>query len=326
MRARIAASLLCALWLAGCAGDGPPPVASGGAFDNIQTQIFNQHCLSAGCHNAQNVAGGLNLTTGVSYDNLVNVLSQNAVAQAQGLLRVEPFNTADSFLLIKVTMPALGEGGRMPLAMQELSTEEIGMITRWIANGAPRTGTPVPTGTPTVPLSTPTATATASVTPTASATPTPPSTATPSASVTGTAPATSTVTATASETPTPTASPTPSVTDTPSASFAVIQTTIFNATCATQFCHDSETKSGNLDLDEGVSYSQLINVVPDNENARNAGLLRVAPSDPDNSFLLIKVEGPTVPQQGGRMPLGQLKLSDADIALIRQWIAAGAPQ
>jgi hypothetical protein len=51
-------------------------------------------------------------------------------------------------------------------------------------------------------------------------------------------------------------------------------------------------------------------------------LLRVAPGDPDNSYLVHKVEGSAA--IGGQMPLGGPPLSAEEINLIRQWIAAGA--
>lgn len=139
MRRRTALAVLpAALLLYGCAGDGPPASTASSEYDRIQQQIFNQHCLSAGCHNATAQAGSLNLTAGVSYGDLVGVTPDNAVAAAQGLLRVEPFNPANSFILIKLTAPAPGEGGRMPLGMQPLSPSDIDMIRTWIADGAPR--------------------------------------------------------------------------------------------------------------------------------------------------------------------------------------------
>ncbi|MEO8604980.1 MAG: hypothetical protein ABI629_20600 [bacterium] len=326
MRLRFTPALLAVLGLAGCAGNGPPPAPPEGWFNTLQAQVFNQHCLSAGCHNSQAVAGGLNLSPGASYDALVNVLSDNTVAQADGLVRAKPFAPTESFLLIKVTAPSAGEGGRMPLGMQALSADDIDLIRNWLIQGAPNATTPGLTVSPTpeAPTATPTPSATASATATATVTPLPPDTATPTVTVTGTAPPTSTASVTPTVSSTPSASPTPTPSETPAVSFALIQTTIFNPSCATQFCHDAETKSGNLDLEADVSYGQFIDVVPDNANARNAGLLRVDPGVPANSFLLTKVQGPTIPLQGGRMPLGQPKLSEAQIKLINDWIAAGA--
>jgi hypothetical protein len=103
----------------------------------------------------------------------------------------------------------------------------------------------------------------------------------------------------------------------------VIQQTIFNPTCLDMFCHTTEFMAGNLVLVEGQSYAQLVNVLSDNPAARTAGLLRVEPDVPDESFLVIKLTNPTLPQ-GSRMPLGKPPLPAADIELIRAWIAAGA--
>ena len=52
-------------------------------------------------------------------------------------------------------------------------------------------------------------------------------------------------------------------------------------------------------------------------------LQRVNPGSRDNSYLIRKLEGSAT--VGARMPLGGPFLDDATIAVIRQWIAAGAP-
>lgn len=51
-------------------------------------------------------------------------------------------------------------------------------------------------------------------------------------------------------------------------------------------------------------------------------LLRVAPGDPDSSYLVQKIEGSAA--VGARMPIGRPPLDAEAITLIRQWIAAGA--
>lgn len=305
-----ALTLALALLLGGCAGDGPPPSGSGSAFDQIQTEIFNVHCLNAGCHNAQSQAGALNLTPGASYAALIDVVPDNPAAAADGLLRVEPFDPSNSFLLVKLTAPSAAEGARMPLGMPALSQSDIAMIEAWILDGAPPGGTAPPTASATPLPATPTVTETATVTPTAV------DTGTPTPSVTGTPPPTLSFTPTASPSPSPSPSPTLSA-------FAVIQQTIFNPTCLDMFCHTAEFAAGNLVLVEGQSYAQLVDVLSDNPAARAAGLLRVEPGVPDESFLIIKLTGPTRPQ-GSRMPLGKPPLPAADIDLIRAWIEAGA--
>ncbi len=301
MRRGVRAALAsAALLLGGCAGDGPNAPSGDSAFDLIQQEIFNPNCLSAGCHNSTSQAGGMDLSPGVSYGSLVNVVPDNPVAAARDLLRVTPFEPDQSFLIIKLTDPAPGEGSLMPLGMDPLAPDQIEMIRAWILDGAPppSTGGPTPTRTP-LP-STPTATRTPSITRTASAT------------VTGTAP------------PTATASPSPTPTATSAVSLAIIQAMIFDATCTTAFCHDSQGMSGGLVLEAGQSYANLVGVEPTNPAALEAGLLRVDPGDPDNSFILIKLDDPS-PEEGSRMPLGLPPLSASEVQLIRAWIAAGAP-
>lgn len=106
---------------------------------------------------------------------------------------------------------------------------------------------------------------------------------------------------------------------------AAIQQQIFDQSCTSGSCHNLISRAGNLALVDGVSYSQLVDVPPDNAVALQAGLVRVAPSQPDLSFLLIKLTGPGV-GEGSQMPLSAAPLSAAQIDLIRNWIAAGAPE
>ena len=310
-RASALAALSLALLLCGCAGDGPPPAAAGGAYDVIQQEIFNPHCLAAGCHNSTAQAGGLNLTAGVSYDELVGVTPTNFDAAAAGLQRVTPFDPDNSFLLIKLTGPAPGQGARMPQGMSPLPASDIAMIRSWIADGAPRGGTPLPSHTPSA---TPTESPRPTPSDTATITPTPADTATPTRTVTGTPPPSAPPSATPSASPT--ASPLPWL--------VRIQTTIFNPSCATEFCHDAATASGNLVLTEGQSYANLVGVTPDNRVARDRGLLRVVPDDPTTSFLMVKVIKPGT-GEGSRMPLGAAPLTAEQIALLTGWIEAGAP-
>ena len=66
------------------------------------------------------------------------------------------------------------------------------------------------------------------------------------------------------------------------------------------------------------SYANLVNVA----SHEVPSLKRVEPGDPDNSYLVQKIEGTAA--VGGRMPLGRAPLTAAQIALIRQWISEGA--
>ena len=91
---------------------------------------------------------------------------------------------------------------------------------------------------------------------------------------------------------------------------------IFTANCVS--CHSGASAPQGLRLDAPNSYANLVNV---NSN-EVPSLKRVKPSDPDNSYLVHKIEGTAA--VGGRMPLNRAPLSNAQISLIRQWITEGA--
>lgn len=296
-----------ALALAGCAGDGPAPDTGTDWFTRLQRDVLDVNCLGAGCHNPQSQAGGLVLSEGFSYDALVNTDPTNPAALAAGLLRVTPFDTANSFLVIKLTEPGAGQGDRMPQGQPPLSPDDLDIVNQWILNGAP------PAQTPTGPAD---ATATPSATLSATPTNTPPlPTATPT-SETGTSP-------TATTPPDVTATASPSPTATQAVTFAEVQSQVFTPNCLTAFCHTASAQAGGLVLEDGASYAALVNVPAVNIDAMSNGLLRVAPDDPEASFLYVKLTGPTLPQ-GSRMPLGQAPLPDNLIALVRAWIEQGA--
>jgi len=152
----------------------------------------------------------------------------------------------------------------------------------------------------------------------------PTATATPAATAAGTPPPTATTRPT-DATPraaTPTAAPSA----TPAAvAFQRLQDEIFTPRCATQFCHSQQTRSGGLVLEAGAAYDALVGAMPTIAAARDAGLLRVDPFAPETSFLLRKLTEPSSRTFGARMPLVGTPLTDADVDLIRAWIAAGAP-
>ena len=95
---------------------------------------------------------------------------------------------------------------------------------------------------------------------------------------------------------------------------------IFNNYCVV--CHQGAGQAG-LELEPNASYSKLVGV-PSTESSTQ---LRVKAGAPDQSYLLAKLNGTQV-QAGGsgaQMPFGAAPLSQAQISLIQQWIAAGAP-
>jgi hypothetical protein len=115
--------------------------------------------------------------------------------------------------------------------------------------------------------------------------------------------------------------------------FDRIQRQIFNQNCAVSGCHDSQTyaSSGNLLLEQGAAYGNLINVVPDNDAAEAAGWLRVnqtslTTGDPQTSLLFRKVSHDLPSTDYGLgMPRLRPKLDQSLIDVIEAWIIAGAP-
>ena len=100
------------------------------------------------------------------------------------------------------------------------------------------------------------------------------------------------------------------------ATFSSIQANVFTPRCTG--CHAGAGAPMGLRLDEGNSYALLVGVA----SAEQGSLQRVAAGRPDDSYLIQKLEGRAA--VGVRMPFGGPYLDDATIAVIRQWIAAGA--
>ncbi len=301
----VACALASVLVLSACAGDGPAPTGSSSWFSQLQSEIFDQNCTTAGCHNPQSAAAGLILTEGFSFDALVGVSPNNPAANDSDMMRVQPFAPDNSFLLSKVTGPAPGQGSRMPLGAEPLSDDQIRSIRDWIEAGAsqfaPAPGKPTAVPTPTTAAGSPTATATETATEMISATNTPAigATSTPTRRI---------------------ATRTPTEATVPTVSLEQVQQQIFTPRCTTPFCHSGENPAAQLSLVAGNSFDALVGVVPTTAPAAQAGRLRVDPGNPDNSFVLIKVMGP--PQgQGSRMPLIGDPLTSEQIELLRAWIA-----
>ena len=100
---------------------------------------------------------------------------------------------------------------------------------------------------------------------------------------------------------------------------ASIQANVFSLSCAVPGCHGGGSVQFGLRLDPGFSAGNLIDVA----SPQDASRIRVIPGNPGASFLIQKLEGPTL---GDRMPPFSPPLPQATIDVIRQWILAGAPQ
>jgi hypothetical protein len=98
-----------------------------------------------------------------------------------------------------------------------------------------------------------------------------------------------------------------------------LQNQIFTPICSV--CHSGPTSNvlpSGMDLTAGNSHASLVNVA-----SLEVALDRVEPGDPDNSYLIHKLEGTQA--FGDRMPQGGPFLDPPTIDMVRQWIADGAP-
>ncbi len=86
-------------------------------------------------------------------------------------------------------------------------------------------------------------------------------------------------------------------------------------------CHTSQGRNPAAGLDLSVNaFSGLVNVASRNK----PGATLVIPGDPDNSYLIQKLEG-TTGIVGRRMPFnGPPYLADGQVQIIRRWILLGA--
>ena len=95
---------------------------------------------------------------------------------------------------------------------------------------------------------------------------------------------------------------------------------LLTGTCAT--CHLTGAEAGKMALVPKRAIASLVNVAA----VSAPKLKRVVPGKPDESYLIMKLEGTHVKNggTGSRMPFGAPPLSPERISLLRRWIAQGA--
>lgn len=104
----------------------------------------------------------------------------------------------------------------------------------------------------------------------------------------------------------------------PTATFSRVQAEVFTPSCALSGCHSGASPQQGMDLSAGRSYASIVNV-----RAVESTRLRVAPGDPDASYLISKVRGDAT-IAGSRMPLGGA-LPPERVNLLVDWVRRGAP-
>jgi hypothetical protein len=109
--------------------------------------------------------------------------------------------------------------------------------------------------------------------------------------------------------------------------FSSIQREIFDTTdsAGRQACTNCHTDagrnpSGGLNLRGGVAYNSLVGT----PSVGKPGATRVVPGDPENSYIIHKLEG-RADIVGTRMPRGGSGfLTDGQVLVIKRWIQLGA--
>jgi hypothetical protein len=86
-------------------------------------------------------------------------------------------------------------------------------------------------------------------------------------------------------------------------------------------CHQDSLPMGALDLMPRIAYAALVGV-----RSSEIKMLRVAPGNPEQSYLFHKIAGSNalIGGNGNSMPLGQPPLSKEDVGIVGRWIAQGA--
>jgi Bacterial Ig-like domain len=108
-------------------------------------------------------------------------------------------------------------------------------------------------------------------------------------------------------------------TGTVTADFQSIQDNVFTPICAP--CHSGAGAPYGETLDAAHSYNSIVGV----PSGEVPALDRIKPGDPDNSYLVLKIEGaPGI--LGAQMPYHETPLPQSTINAIRQWVTDGAPQ
>jgi hypothetical protein len=103
------------------------------------------------------------------------------------------------------------------------------------------------------------------------------------------------------------------------ATLTSLQNDFLTPTCARSGCHSGADAPGGLSLVAGQSFGNLVNV----PSSQVAGLNRVTPNDPQESYLVKKLRGDS-DIIGQRMPRGGPFLSGEELDRFITWINDGA--
>lgn len=105
--------------------------------------------------------------------------------------------------------------------------------------------------------------------------------------------------------------------------FQQIVTEVLVPSCATSYCHEPDPPpAAPMSLEADKAYATMVGVPA----SQDSSLLRVEPSEPSKSYLIIKLRAQSaLEHHTTRMPLNKPELDEATIAAIEEWILRGAP-
>jgi hypothetical protein len=115
--------------MGGLSGGGQPGSV---AFSTQIQPIFDRNCALSGCHASDTASGGMILDAGKSYSNIVNVPSTEVAPEN----RVQPGDSAHSYLYEKISQAQPTSGSQMPLGSDPLPADQMALIKTWIDQGA----------------------------------------------------------------------------------------------------------------------------------------------------------------------------------------------
>jgi len=102
--------------------------------------------------------------------------------------------------------------------------------------------------------------------------------------------------------------------------FDALYNDVFATSCV-DGCHSATVGAGNLFLEGARAYDSIVNGNCDDEDAQAAGLVRITPGQPIESFFYLKMVNPE--GMGEIMPPSGM-LDDETLANIEEWILRGA--
>lgn len=125
-----------ALALLGACGSDDEFADTRPTLPSLQRDVLDKTCLDSGCHNAGDKAGGLVLTSGLTYGNTVSQASSGRLREGMADLKiVDPGVPDNSSLYLRLAGDSLGP--QMPKGRKPLPANVLTAIRDWIADGAP---------------------------------------------------------------------------------------------------------------------------------------------------------------------------------------------